>query len=191
VLEELKTLLILQPERIYTHHNNLTVDMLKIVRDIFKAEENLDQKYFEVHSGYMLMAVTEGFLLQNLPQEKMSKIKQIFARKIQKGTGLWGLDELESLQAYLIDKSTGYIPNPSPIHHDREIDKFNYFYAFYEEFGFVFPQMTDVYSIIFKMMLCLREEVEKDRHLLVKLRQKYFSNRYHIQTTTKNMKFVL
>jgi hypothetical protein len=98
---------------------------------------------------------------------------------------------LESLQAYLIDKSTGYMPNPSPIHHEREIDKFHYFLCFYEDYGFVFPQMTDIHSILFKMMLCLREEAEKDRSLLAKLRQKYFSNRYHIQTTTKNMKFVL
>jgi hypothetical protein len=41
--------------------------MLKLIRDIFKIENNLDQKYFEVSSGYILIAVTEGFVLQNLP----------------------------------------------------------------------------------------------------------------------------
>jgi hypothetical protein len=57
-------------------------------------ESNVDQKYFEVHSGYLLLAVTEGYLLQNLPYEKINKMKQIFARKIQKNSALWGFEEL-------------------------------------------------------------------------------------------------
>jgi len=93
-MEELKLLLVIHQERIYTHHNNLTADRLKIIRDIFKLESNVDQKYFEVHSGYLLLAVTEGYLLQNLPYEKINKMKQIFARKIQKNSALWGFEEL-------------------------------------------------------------------------------------------------
>lgn len=93
-MEELKLLLVIHQERIYTHHNNLTADKLKIVRDIFKLESDVDQKYFEVHSGYLLLAVTEGYLLQNITNDKLIKIKQIFARKIQKNSALWGFEEL-------------------------------------------------------------------------------------------------
>ena len=49
----------------------------------------------------------------------------------------------------------------------------------------------DIWSIIFKLMLCLKEEKPRDKVVFQKMKAMYFNDRYHLQTTLKNMKFAL
>jgi hypothetical protein len=44
----------------------------------------MDPLFFQNKSVFVLLAVTKGFLAQNLSNEKLSKLKQLFAKNIKK-----------------------------------------------------------------------------------------------------------
>jgi hypothetical protein len=77
-------MLVVSPEPMYLEDNFLSMNRLMLIRDIFKDEQSIDQVYFKNESGFVLLAVAEGYLQQELSAEKMGRLRQYFGKNIKK-----------------------------------------------------------------------------------------------------------
>ena len=93
------------------------------------------------------------------------------------------------MQNNICDQSTGYLPSYNQLQHRIEVERIQFFFSFVSSHLTLFPQNVDILSILFRQMLCLREENEVDKKLLQEIKNYYFEGRYHFQITMRNIKF--
>ena len=65
-----------------------------LIRDIFREEKDISNAYFQSETVFPLLAVVEGFLLQDLPGEQLAKVKQLLGKNLKKEVSFWGLSHL-------------------------------------------------------------------------------------------------
>jgi hypothetical protein len=150
-------MLVINPEVMYLSDSYLTLHKLNLVTDIFEEEDHVEPRYFQNENGFQLLAITRGFLKQDLQPDKVAKLKQLFAKNLKKESSFWGLGHLEALNNYVCDSSSGYFPVSSSSQHSIEVARFDYFFCFVEEYPNLFPPAVDLRSVVLKVMGCLRE----------------------------------
>ena len=64
-----------------------------------------------------MLAVTEGYLKQNVHVDLLSRIKQYFAKSLSKQLSNWFLSGLQNMENNIADPSTGYTPTFSNLQH--------------------------------------------------------------------------
>lgn len=112
-------MLVVNPEKMYISDHFVSKDKLMLIRDIFKNESTLDQNYFRTESGFVLLAVSEGYLSQqDMNEQNVQKTKQFFARNLKKDSSFFGLHHLENLQLHITDPSTGYFSTFNTTQHE-------------------------------------------------------------------------
>ena len=86
--------MVVNPEVMYISPNFLTAHRLTLVRDLFAEEREVEGSYFSGENGYLLMAVVEGYFMQNLQVDQISKVKQYFMKALKKEPSFWLLSHL-------------------------------------------------------------------------------------------------
>lgn len=78
----------------YISPNFLTAHRLTLVRYLFAEEREVEGAFFSGENGYLLMAAVEGYFMQNLSGEQVSKVKQFFLKALKKEPSFWLLSHL-------------------------------------------------------------------------------------------------
>ena len=91
----LKNMLVGNPEKMYISDHFLNRDKLRLISKVFQEETTLEQKYFDTESGFVLLAVADGFLTQiNKNEQSMQRLKQLFVRSLKRDSSFFGLQDL-------------------------------------------------------------------------------------------------
>lgn len=138
----------------------------------------------------LVVSSARGWLAHAQEQpEELPKVRQMFMRSVRKSMHFWGLKELEDMLTHLMDPCNVCGPRYSPTHYGNQLDKIEYVTDFCLANLAMFPVGVDVWSYVFRYMLCCRLEDDRDRRWFTRMADELFNTAHYIQILAKNYKF--